>query len=103
MSTLVAVLTIGLIARLTRLCVADQLTYGIRARIVVRLGPDHPLSYLTTCSWCLSVWIGAAVSCAAYFWADTRWWFMVALAGTASLITGWAANWLDPAPESEDA
>ena len=103
MSTLEAVLTIGLITRLTRLVVADQITYRPRAWLVLRYGPSHPLAYLITCSWCLSVWIGAGIATAAYWWGDTRWWFMLALAGTASLITGWAANWLDPAPESETA
>lgn len=103
MSPLVTILTIGLIIRATRLLVADQITYPIRARIVVRLGPDHPLAVLVTCSWCMSVWVGASIAAAAYFWADTRVWFFIALAATASLLTGWAANWLDPAPESEAA
>lgn len=102
MPVLTTLLTIGLITRLTRLLVADQATYWIRARIVLRLGPDHPISYLATCSWCLSVWIGAAVCTAAYWWSDTSAWFFVCLAATASLITGWASNWLDPAPESEN-
>lgn len=100
MSTLAALLTVGFIARATRLVVADQLTYGFRSRVVLRLGPDHPIAYLLTCSWCLSVWIGAAVCTAAYWWSDTEAWFLVTLAGTASLLTGWAANWLDPADEA---
>lgn len=103
MSTLETILTIGLITRATRLVVADQITYRPRAWLVLKLGPNHPIAYLVTCSWCLSVWIGAAVGILAYFYSDTRWFFFAALAGTASLLTGWAANWLDPAPESEAA
>ena len=99
MSPLETILTIGLITRTTRLVVADQITYRIRAWLVLRLGPSHPLAYLVTCSWCLSVWIGAGIAALAYFYSDTRWFFFAALAGTASLLTGWAANWLDPAPE----
>ena len=100
MSTLAVILTIGLIARLTRLAVADQITHPIRARLILKVGVDHPIAYLATCSWCMSMWIAAAISAAAYWWGDTRWWLIATLAGTASLITGWAANWLDPA-ESE--
>ncbi|WP_353107820.1 DUF1360 domain-containing protein [Gordonia sp. (in: high G+C Gram-positive bacteria)] len=104
MSALAALLTIGLIIRLTRLFVVDQITYGLRARIVVRLGVDHPVSYLVTCSWCLSLWLAAAVGAGAYFWGTTGWWQIVALAGTASLLAGWASIWLDPAPvdDAED-
>ena len=88
MSTLVVLLTIGLIARITRVLTVDRITYPIRARIVVRLGPDHPIAYFVTCSWCIGLWVSAGVGAAAYFWADTRWWLYVALAGTASLVTG---------------
>ncbi|MFZ2488673.1 MAG: hypothetical protein WAZ19_11170 [Anaerolineae bacterium] len=99
MPTLTALLTIGLILRLTRLIVADQITYPIRARIVVRLGPDHPISTLITCTWCMSVWIAASVCLAGYWWADTHWWTIAALAGTASLLAGWTSRWLDPADQ----
>ncbi|QRY62741.1 hypothetical protein JVX90_00240 [Gordonia sp. PDNC005] len=101
MSTLAVILTIGLIARLTRLVTVDQITHWARQRIVVRFGFGN-LAYLVTCPWCMSVWLGSGVAVAAYWWGDTRWWLMVALAGTASLVTGWAANWLDPAPASTD-
>ncbi len=95
MDALTAILTIGLIARLTRLIVADKLTYPIRARLVVWLGPDHPIAVLVCCGWCMSVWIAAAVAAAGYFWADTRVWWWVALAGAASYLYGLAATWLD--------
>ena len=88
MSTLVVLLTIGLAARITRVLTVDRITYPIRARIVVRLGPDHPLAYFVTCPWCIGLWVAAGVGAAAYFWSDTRWWLCVALAGTASLAAG---------------
>lgn len=103
MSTLVTLLTIGLVVRVTRLLVVDQITYWLRARIVVKLGPDNPVAYLVTCSWCLSVWIAAGIAALAYFYGDTRWWFLVALAGTASLLAGYSATWLDPAHDDEEA
>lgn len=99
MSTLAVILTAGLIVRLTRLIVADQLTKPLRTRLVLWLGPKHPIAYLAACSWCMSIWVGAAVCTAAYWWGDSHWWLLAALAGTASLIAGWAANWLDPAEE----
>ena len=99
LSTLTVLLTIGLILRVTRLLVADQITYWARARLVVRLGPDHPIAYLATCSWCMSVWVAAGIAAAAHWFGNTDWWFYVALAGTASLLAGWTSRWLDPAEE----
>lgn len=95
MDVLTAVLTVGLAARITRLIVADKITHPVRARIVVRLGPDHPVAVLACCGWCMSVWVAAGVCVAGYFWADHRWWLWVALAGTASWLYGIAASWLD--------
>ena len=88
MSVLVVVLTIGIAARITRLLTTDQVSYPIRQRIVVRLGPDHWFSYLVTCSWCLGLWVAAGVAAGAYFWAEQRWWLAVGLAASASSVTG---------------
>lgn len=99
MSVLVAVLVVGLIARITRLIVSDTITHPLRARIVVWLGPDHPIATLVCCAWCMSVWVAAAVCTAGYFLAGGPWWEWAALAGTASYLTGLASNWLDPAYE----
>lgn len=99
MSTLTAVLTAGLILRLTRLVVADQISHRARVWIVLKLGPTHPVAVLVTCTWCMSVWIAAAVCAAAYWWDDTRWWTLAALAATASLLAGWSSRWLDPAED----
>lgn len=105
MSTLTALLTIGLILRVTRLIVADEISYPVRARLAMRFGrgkpdqPEHWLVVLFTCSWCMSVWVAAGVCAAAYWFADTEWWFLAALAGTASLLAGWTSRWLDPAEE----
>ncbi len=93
MSVLVVVLTIGFAARLTRLLTTDQISYPIRRRVVVRLGPDNWFAYLITCPWCLGLWVSAAVAAGAYWWADTRWWLCVALAGTASYATGLLAQY----------
>ncbi len=88
MSALLTLLTIGLAARITRVLTVDQISYPIRQRIVVWLGPDNWFAYLVTCPWCLGLWVSAGVGAASYFYGDTRWWFYVALAGSASLLTG---------------
>lgn len=93
MSPLVVVLTLGLAARITRVLTVDRISYPIRQRIVVWLGPDNWFAYLVTCPWCLGLWVSAGVGAAAYFYADTRWWLCVALAGTASYVTGVLAQY----------
>lgn len=46
--------------RLTRLVVADELTAGLRERILLRVQGRPMLAYLVTCPWCISIWIAAA-------------------------------------------
>lgn len=94
MDTLTALLTIGLVVRLTRLIVMDRIANPFRTWVKVHL-PDE-IGYLVCCAWCMSVWIAAGVGAAAYFWGDTLVYLIVALAGTASLATGIHATWLDP-------
>lgn len=101
MDTLTAILTIGLIVRTTRLLVMDRITHPLRAWIVIHL--PRPIGYLVCCAWCMSVWIAAAVAAVWWVWGDTRWWFAIALAGTASLAAGLHATWLDPTDDDEDA
>lgn len=96
---LTTLLTVLFVWRVTRLLVADQILHPIRARIVLRLGPDQWFAYLITCPWCTSVWIGAGTFTAAWWWADTRWWFIMVGAGAASLVTGIGSAWLDPADD----
>ncbi|QPO17090.1 membrane protein [Gordonia phage Lilbeanie] len=97
MDVLTVILTIVAVARLTRLVVADAITYPIRARIVLWTGEESRLTYFVTCSWCVSIWLGAGVAAAAYWFADDRWWLYVVLALAASYVAGVANRWLDPA------
>lgn len=96
---LTTLLTILFVWRVTRLIVADQILHSLRVRIVLRLGPDQWFAYLITCAWCTSVWVGAGVGVAAWFYADTGWWFIMVTAGAASLVTGIGSAWLDPADD----
>lgn len=100
MTALSVLLTIGLILRLTRLVVADEILHKFRVWIVLKLGPNNPIAVLVTCSWCMSVWIGAAVGAAWWAWGDHRWWLAVGTAASASLLAGWSARWIDT--ERED-
>lgn len=105
---LTVIMTILFVARVTRLIVADQILSPIRDRLVgpslarVVSGERDQLgwfAYLLTCAWCTSVWVAAGTLTAAYWWADTRWWFIMVTAGAASYVTGVAAAWLDPADD----
>jgi hypothetical protein len=80
------------VARLTRLATEDQVLAGPRGALIRRLGVDHPLSYLVTCSWCTSVWISAAVAPAAYWAGDTAWFQVPAIALSASYVAGWLSQ-----------
>lgn len=99
MSTLTVLLTIGAIIRITRMVVADEISRPIRLKVALRVGVNHPITTLLTCTWCMSVWIGAAVCAAAYWFGDTRWWSYAVLAASASLLAGWTSRWLDPAED----
>ena len=96
---LTAILAIGLTVRLTRLIVMDRIMYPLRAFAVVHL--PAPIGYLVCCAWCMSMWVAAGVGAAAYFWGHTLVFQLVALAGTASLVTGLHATWLDPNDDGE--
>lgn len=93
---LVLLLTIGLVARATRLVTTDYLTRHVRALVIRYLGPDNDIAYLLTCPWCLSVWLGGGIFTIAHFYGDTTAYFIVAATGSASYLTGVAATWLDP-------
>lgn len=108
-----AVVTVGAIARLTRLVTGDQLlqdfrdwakrTYvaawrrerGIRYRVARRFD----WAYLVTCPWCTSIWIGVPGGIIATYWIDNRVCFGIALGLTASYIAG---NVQSREPDSED-
>ena len=70
--------------RLTHLIVEDHFPPVERARdkLLRRLGPEHPGSYLVTCTFCMGVWVGAAVTVARL--VAPRAWRPVAWALTAA-------------------
>jgi hypothetical protein len=52
---------VGLLAhaRATRLITTDQITAGLRTRVVRRVGAAHALAYLVHCRWCVGLWLSA--------------------------------------------
>lgn len=79
-------------ARLTRLATEDQILAGPRARLIRALGVEHPVSYLVTCPWCTSFWVGAAIAPTAWRLGDTAWFQIPALALAVSYAAGWLSQ-----------
>jgi hypothetical protein len=96
---LTVVLTVLLIAaatfRLTRLVAVDAFPPSdwLRWKIEDRTGPDSAWSYLVNCPWCLSIYIGAAVTAVTAQIVSVP--LPVLVAFTASTITGLTAATLD--------
>lgn len=98
--TLLALLLIaGATARLTRLVTSDAITRTPREWAVRRLVPGErtsgfrfELAYLIMCSWCMSIWVGAAVAGTWWAWGGSMWYQAVCAALTASHITGTLAS-----------
>jgi len=88
------VVVLFVVARLTRLVAADEITRRVREAAVRRLPDGSSFAYLLFCRWCLSVWV--AFPAAAAWWAlsavprwSGHWWVDVpAVALTLSHATG---------------
>lgn len=93
--TTMFLLTLGAVARLTRLITDDYITRHLRAAVIRWVGPDHDLAYLLTCPWCLSIWIAGGGYTLAWFYGHTAAFTIAAGALTASWLYGVAASWLD--------
>lgn len=95
MSTLVLLLTFGLVARVTRLITDDRVLGRVRAAIIRRFGPNHPIAYWVACPWCVSPYVAAALVTIAWHYGHTQAYLIAAAIGTASWITGAAATFVD--------
>lgn len=92
-SWLLVILVVLAVARITRLVNADAILNGPRSAIQ-RTRFDH-LAYFVTCPWCVSIWVAAGVSTAAWYWRGQPWFQIVLLALAASYVTGLLASNLD--------
>lgn len=88
-------LTLGAVARVTRLITDDRLFSPIRVRMIKRFGVDHPLTYAASCPWCLSPYLGAAAFTTAWYLGTTAPFVITTATLTASYLIGMAATHLD--------
>lgn len=115
MSLVLFLLTLGLVARATRLIVRDSITQPIRdwfyRQSVESLEWDIATAswkhvpwqnkvakfvhQLTDCDWCTSVWVSAGAFTAAYHWGDNKAFFWIAAAASASYLVGAAQGLQD--------
>lgn len=85
------IVTIGAVMRLTRLVTADFLTGPIRDRLIDRWGEEAKRSYLVTCDYCASIYVGPPVVAAAVLWPTNRVIIIGLISLTASFIAGMVA------------
>jgi hypothetical protein len=85
------------VARVTGLIVADTITEPIRDRIVGWLD-DTPgsagewFASLITCPWCAGMWVSLIAAPLVWFWGDSPFMLVPALAMAFSQVTGATAN-----------
>jgi len=85
------------IARLTGLIVADSITEPARDWIIEHLD-DRPntagsmLATLITCPWCAGMWVALIASPMVWFWWDSPFMLIPAIALAFSQITGMTAS-----------
>ncbi|MER6607371.1 DUF1360 domain-containing protein [Streptomyces sp. NPDC000927] len=99
-TVIIALLTLGAIARATRFVVDDSLFQPVRTAVDKRAGRGFYawLSTLLGCSWCTSIWVSAGAAVAHWLWSDTMPFVYVVAALTASHVVSLAASWLDSPP-----
>lgn len=105
--TLLVVLTIFTVARVTTFITRDYLTAPLRVAADARAmraefaGPWAYFAYLISCNWCSSVYVGMTVTGAVYAW-HAYWPTQILLIGlSASYLTGLAAERLTSDTESD--
>lgn len=97
-STLLILLALLAIARLTRIVTDDAIAEPFRAWVIRHRpaptdgGDEDPLVYLVHCRWCTSIWIAFPAAAAFYFWHDTAAVQIVVLALAASHVSGLIAH-----------
>lgn len=92
MNMITLILALGAVARITRLITSDRITEAPRDWILDRINPLGLGTYLITCPWCMSVYVGFVVAPAAHYFGDGPWFTIPAVALTASYVTGFLAS-----------
>lgn len=85
------------IARITGLITQDALTDPVRDRLITWLD-NRPatlgssLATLITCAWCAGMWISLIAAPLVWWWGDSPWLLIPALALAFSQITGMTSD-----------
>lgn len=97
--TLSLVLMTLAVARVTRLITTDVLLDAPRNWLTRRILAPNPegsvrtaVAYLIICSWCVSIYVGAAGAGAWYAWGETMPFMVITAALAASYVTGFLAS-----------
>lgn len=97
--TLSLVLMMLAVARVTRLITTDVLFDTPRIWFVRHILKPNPegrvrtaLAYLVTCTWCTSIYVGAAGAGAWYAWGGSMAFMVITAALAASYVTGFLAS-----------
>ena len=77
-------------ARITRLVTTDRITQAPRMWMLTRVDADGMWGYLIHCTWCVSVYAGAAVAAVLAFGPGWSVWVLGAL--SFSYTAGWLAS-----------
>lgn len=96
MTTWTILLTVGATFRVTRFLVADAFppVDALRAWIERHFGDESALAYLAYCPWCVSIYVGFALTYAVNAFHGMPVPVLVAL--SASAVTGLVSTHLDP-------
>lgn len=70
----------------TKLLLEDKITERPRDWLFDRLNPQETWTYLFTCPWCISIYLGAIAVAGMYLIPVI--WFPVALVGALAAVTG---------------
>lgn len=85
------------VARVTGLITTDTITENARDSLITRLD-DRPqtmgayLATLITCPWCAGMWVSLAAAPLVWFWGDSPYLLVPALALALSQATGMTSN-----------
>ena len=79
-------------ARVTRLIAEDRITLAPRNAVLRRLPDESLLAYLVLCRWCAGVWVAVPAAVLAWWWPDSPWCAVPALALAISYVTGLLAG-----------
>ena len=61
------IISLIVVARVTRLITIDQITQPLRGALIDRFGEKSQITYLFHCPWCMSIWIAGML-------APVLWW-----------------------------